>query len=383
MARKVVIGVGIATHPVAAGGNSWLFLQWVLGFRELGWDVWCVEQVRSDRCIDADWNPTSFAASANRAHWNRVTDRFALGGCATLLVDGAAANLGEARRFAREADLFLNLSGHFRDPRLATPRARRVYVDLDPGFTQIWAEAYGADMHFGGHDAFFSIGTQLGREGCRAPTCGIEWQPTLPPVALSYWPFEPQPTFRTFTTVAHWGGYGWCEWNGEWYVGSKGEQFVRFVDLPKQVAGRLEIATDVRGHADELQAFREAGWHLTDTATACASLESYEHYVRQSSAEFSAAKGGYVLLQDAWFSDRSVCYLAAGRPVILQDTGFGATVPVGSGLHAFRTFDEATLACRRVLADFAAEQRAARALAERYFASGVVIGAMLERLGRA
>lgn len=379
MARKVVIGIGVASHPVAAGGTSWLFLQWVLGFRELGWEVWCVEQLRSDRCIDAGLNPCGFPASANRAHWDRVMVRFALASCSTLLVDGRAANLVEAQRFAREADLFLNLSGHFDDPQLATPRARRVYVDLDPGFTQMWVEVYGVDMHFAGHDIFFSVGTRLGQPGCRVPTCGIAWQPTLPPVALRSWPFEPQPTFGRFTTVAHWGGYGWCEWNGEWYT-DKREEFVKFVGLPARLPAALEIATDVHGHAKELESFRDAGWGLTDAAVVCETLEGYERYVQGSSSEFSAAKGGYVLAQSGWFSDRSVCYLASGRPVVLQDTGIGEAVPVGQGLHTFRTLDEAARACRRVVDAFPAEQRAARALAERYFASDVVIGAMLERV---
>jgi hypothetical protein len=379
MTQKVVLGVGIASHPVAAGGNSWLFLQWVLGFRDLGWDVWCVEQVRSTSCIDPRWQPCAFADSTNRRHWDGVVRRFELGDCATLFVDDDAPGAAAAQRFAHEADLFVNLSGHFAHPDFPMPRARRAYVDLDPGFTQAWAEVYGADMHLAGHDAFFSVGTRLGETGCRAPTCGIDWQPTFPPVALRHWPFEPQPEFRKFSTVANWGGYGWCEWDGEWYTG-KSDEFVKFVDLPRRVPASLEIATDVHGHAGELRSFREAGWQLADTAVVCASLEGYEHYVRESSAEFTAAKGGYVLSQAGWFSDRSVCYLASGRPVVLQETGVGSKVPVGSGLHTFRTPEEAAACCRRVVGDFAAEQRAARALAERYFASDVVIHAMLSRL---
>ena len=381
MPRKVVIGVGIAGHPVAAGGNAWIFLQWALGFRELGWEVWCVEELQSAKCIDTRWQRVPFAASANRTHWDATLGRFELDGCSTLLVDGDAPNLPEARRFAREADLFLNLSGHFADPQIVMPRARRVYVDLDPAFSQMWADVYGVDMHFAGHDAFFTVGACFGDPGCRAPTCGIRWQPTFPPVVLRHWPFDPQPAFRTFSTVAHWGGHGWCEWNGEWYT-SKREEFEKFVDLPRRVPAPLAIATDVRGHAAELEGFRTAGWTLADTASVCASLATYERFVRDSSAEFSAAKGGYVRSRGGWFSDRSVCYLASGRPVVLQETGIGTKVPTGSGLHTFQSLDEAAAGCARVVADFAAEQRAARALAERYFASEVVIGELLLRLGR-
>ncbi|MGH7265965.1 MAG: glycosyltransferase, partial [Candidatus Rokuibacteriota bacterium] len=186
---KALIGVGVASHPLSAAGNTWASLQWVLGFRELGWEVWMIESLASDRCVDAGWKPSAFPESANGRHWRQVVDRFGLGGSATLLLDGDAASVREAKRFAAGADLFLNISGHFKAPDFRMPRARRVYLDLDPAFTQIWADVYGADMNFTGHDAFFSVGSRLGRDGCLAPTCGIDWLPTLPPVVLTHWRF--------------------------------------------------------------------------------------------------------------------------------------------------------------------------------------------------
>jgi hypothetical protein len=378
--RKAVICVGIASHPISAAGNSWAFLQWALGFRELGWDVWIVESIASRGCVDANWKPCSFAESANRMHWDATMSRFGMRERSTLLVDGEAANSPEAQRFGREAEVFLNVSGHFKHDALATPRARRVYLDLDPGFTQIWAEAYGSSMNFAGHDAFFTVGTRLGGPDCRAPTCGIQWQPTFPPVVLKWWPFMPQPSFGKFSTVAHWHGYSWVEWQGEWYKG-KGEEFAKFVELPNRADACFEIATETSTHTGELQAFQNAGWRLTDSATVCHSFDGYERFIRDSSAECSAAKGGYVVSHGGWFSDRSVCYLASGRPVVLQDTGISALLPAGAGLHPFRTLEEAAACCQRVIANFQAEQRAARKLAETHFASEVVIGKMLERLG--
>jgi hypothetical protein len=376
---KVLIGVGVASHPLAAAGNTWAFLQWVLGFRELGWEVWMMESLGSDRCVDAGWKPCAFAESANGRHWRHVVDRFGLGDSATLLLDGEAANVRTAKRFAADARLFLNISGHFKAPGFRMPRARRVYLDLDPAFTQIWADVYGADMNLTGHDAFFSVGSHLGRDGCVAPTCGIDWLPTLPPVVLAFWPFRSQTGFQRFSTVAHWRGYRWCEWNGNWYK-DKGDEFARFVDLPRRVGARLEIATEIHALGDELRAFSDAGWTLADGPAISRSLECYEAYLADSSAEFSAAKGGYVLSRCGWFSDRSVCYLASGRPVVLQDTGIGRSLPVGKGLHLFSDVDGAASACRRVVDHFAEEQQAARALAETHFASDVVIERMLERL---
>jgi hypothetical protein len=376
---KAVIGVCVASHPLFAAGNTWAFLQWVLGFRELGWEVWMIEALTSDRCIDAAWHPCPFAESANSRHWRQVVDRFGLADAATLLVDGDAPNVQEAKRFAADADLVLNVSGRLRIPEFRTPRARRVYLDLDPAFTQIWADVYGVDMNFTGHDAFFSVGTRLGREGCLAPTCGIDWMPTLPPVVLRYWPLQPQSGFVSFSTVAHWRGYGWCEWNGRWYK-DKAEEFTKLVSLPRRVGARMEIATEVRALQDELGAFSEAGWTLEDGYAVSRSLECYETYIRDSSAEFSAVKGGYVLSQSGWFSDRSVCYLASGRPVVLQDTGIGRAVPATKGLHLFSDLEGAVTACRTVVEHFSEEQHAARTLAETYFASHLVIERMLERL---
>ncbi|MGH7265933.1 MAG: glycosyltransferase, partial [Candidatus Rokuibacteriota bacterium] len=173
--------------------------------------------------------------------------------------------------------------------------------------------------------------------------------------------------------------YRWCEWKGRWYK-DKGDEFAKLVDLPRRVGARLEIATEIHALQDELRAFSGAGWTLADGLAVSRSLECYEAYLGGSSAEFSAAKGGYVLSQCGWFSDRSVCYLASGRPVVLQDTGIGRSLPVGRGLHLFSDVEGAVTACRGVVERFPEEQRAARALAETHFASDVVIERMLARL---
>jgi hypothetical protein len=378
--NKIVIAVGIAGHPIAAAGNTWAFLQWVLGFREAGWDVWMVEALPSEKLVDEAWAKSSYEDSANKAHWEQVTQQFGLEACSTLLVDERADNLDQARDFATEADLFLNVSGHFKSKMLTFSKARKLYLDLDPGFTQIWAETYGSDMNFSGHDVFFTYGTRLGQADCKAPTCGMEWKGILPPVVLSHWPCQPlQTEFEKFSTLAHWQGYKWCEWKGQWYTG-KSEEFHKLLDVPRSVPGVIELATEVEANAIELKSFAEAGWHLVQGTEISRSFNTYEAYLRNSSCEFTAAKGGYVLSQGGWFSDRSVCYLASGRPVVLQGTGIETTVPVGEGLHVFGDAVSAAQACCQVLENFSQNQRAARLLAERFFDSRVVINSLLSRV---
>jgi hypothetical protein len=276
----------------------------------------------------------------------------------------------------------VNLSGHFKSRALDFSKALKLYFDLDPAFTQIWAETYGSDMNFKGHDVFFTYGTRLGKEGCRAPTCGIEWKSSLPPVVLKYWPCQPvQSTFEKFSTLAHWQGYKWCEWKGEWYTG-KSEEFHKLVQVPRSVHGKIELATEVEVNAVELQPFVEAGWSLVNGTEISRSFAVHEAYLRESSCEFSAAKGGYVLSQGGWFSDRSVCYLASGRPVVLQGTGIEKTVPTGNGFgfHIFQDTGGAVKTCNQVLDNFEENQRQARRLAEDYFDSHVVIASLLKQL---
>jgi hypothetical protein len=376
---KIVIGVGIACNPIASAGVIWNYLNWALGFRELGWDVWIAEGIAGEDCVDAQWQKTAAAQSANVAQWNSIVARFGFAGRATLLIDDQADDLDTFRDFCAEADLFLNLSGHFRSPAVSFPRAVKIYQDGDPAFSQIWAAGYGVDMHFEGHDRFVTAGLRFGQPGTFAPTCGIEWIPTFPPVVLSHWPFQAQEEFDRFTTVANWQGYSNSEWQGVWFTGKR-EEFLRFTTVPRHVSRPIEVATHVAAHEWELPAFREGGWRFVEVSSVCDTLESYGAYIHGSSAEFSIAKGGYVVSRAGWFSDRAVCYAASGKPLVAQDTGVGDLLPTGAGFHTFSTPAEAVAACERVITDFPAQQKAARALAEEYFDSRKVLTRLLDRL---
>lgn len=376
---KLVISVGIASYPISSAGNTWNSLNWALGFRELGWDVWIVENLNGKRCIDSNWKPALPAESANVRRWKEIVSEFQFENRSTLLIDDDAADLDAFRDFSNEAELFINLSGHLKTKVTRFEKALKVYQDGDPAFTQIWASKYGCDMNFENHDRFVTAGLRLGQPGSFAPTCGIEWIPTFPPVVLKYWPVKLEKEFDRFTSVAHWIGYSSCEWEEKWFHGKR-EEFTKFIELPGKVSRTVELAVNYSDHKYDFCDFEKNGWKFVEASKVCKSLHSYGNYIADSSAEFGVAKGGYVLSQAGWFSDRSVCYAASGKPLIVQDTGLGSLLPQGEGYHSFSTLDEAVLACEKVISDFPNQQRRSRLLAEEFFDSKKVLSKLLDRL---
>jgi hypothetical protein len=383
MPRRIVIGVGIASYPLHAAGNTWAFLEWVLGFRAAGWDVWIVEDIHSAKCVDATGKEGCPPAdSVNLAYWNDIVGQFGLKDRATLIIDGQSPALPELLRFARDAELFFNISGHFRQEAVLAAPAQRVYVDIDPAFTQIWSEIYHADMKMDGHDIFVSIGRHLGKPGCHAPLAGRNWLPIGVPVMLDY--FQPQGMVpgQTWTTFTHWYGYPQVEYDGAWF-GNKSEEFAKLVDLPGKTAEKLEIATDLHPEDKAVQQFLAGGWSLIDARPLNTPWQRYRDYAAQSRGEFCVAKNGYVRSRCGWFSDRSAMYLALGRPVILQDTGWTDFYPSGEGLLAFHDEASALEALETVARDPVRHARAARAIAEKYCSAPLVVSQFLETIGLA
>ena len=280
--------------------------------------------------------------------------------------------------FAREAEFLFNISGHFHTPEVVAAIDRRVYVDLDPAFTQIWAEIYHSDMRLEMHNIFVTIGRRLGRKDCRSPLAGRDWRPVGVPVALEHFTLsnvaEPGEVWTTFT---HWYGYNPVEYLGEWY-GNKSEEFDRLVDLPRRTRERLEIATDLNADDPTGARFRAGGWQLVDARPLNTPWQRYRDYAASSRGEFCVAKNGYVRSHCGWFSDRSAMYLALGRPVILQDTGWTDFYPSGEGLLAFTDETSAAAALEEVGRDPVRHARAARAIAEKYCAGPVVVNQFLE-----
>jgi hypothetical protein len=350
------------------GGAAWAVLQWVLGLRRLGHDVWLIEPV------DALTAPRIGTLGA-------IAAEFGLDGRAALLCDRQTAGLSytSLRTVCRSADVLLNVSGMLTDVELIEHAKTRVWLDLDPCFNQHW-HAQGLDMRFAGHDRFVTVGQRLGLPGCDVPTCGRSWLRTLPPVVLDEWPPGVEIAFDGLTTVGNWRAYGSIEQNGR-RLGQKAHSVRALIGLPALTQERIMPALSIHPdeHAD-LGALDRHGWHILDPAALTPSPSAYRDFIRSSKAELGIVKEGYVVSRCGWFSDRSACYLAAGRPVVAQDTGFGGALPAGEGLLTFDTAQDAAAAIERVMVDRQRHARAARELAEAYLDSDRVLKHLLEAL---
>ena len=373
----VAIVAGALANKPGSGGEAWVRLSWVLGLRRLGWDVWFVERLAA-------------ADPAGIAYFESVVEAFGLGERAALLSAEGESLVGPEEAALADlvagAEALFDVSGHLgRGPLLAAAQ-RRIYVDLDPGFTQAWHADPGIDFSVEGYDRYFTVGQSIGQPGCPVPTAGIEWVPTLPPVLLDEWPAAPPPAAPlTFTTVATWRSpYGGLVIDGR-EMSLKHHQFRRFAEMPERVEGvELELALDIHpGDAADLELLRGHGWRLVDPREAVASPAAFREYVRRSGAELSVAQGVYVEASTGWFSDRTAAYLASGRPAVLQDTGGGATLST-DGLQtrpAVVTFDDLDAAVAGIEAvrdDYEAHAAAARGFAERHLDSDRVLSRVLE-----
>jgi hypothetical protein len=374
MARVVVCGYMIR-HPVA--GNLLAFFHYVLGLHRLGHEVAYLEESGWPySCYDPvtrhwqDHPDTGLAVVRALAAEHGMSIPVCYVNRDTGRVDGS--DRAGVRRMLESADLLLNIGGVCWLPEFELCH-RRGLVDMDPVFTQV---AQFAARVLPDYDVHFSYGANIGRPGCTVPTGGVEWLPTVPPVVPELWQCPAPPADAPFTTVANWGSYGGLTHDGEHY-GQKDEEFLRLVDLPRRTAQRLELA--ISGGQDVRGRLRAAGWSVRDAGEEVSTdVPTYRGYITGSRGEFSAAKNAYVKTRSGWFSDRSVCYLAAGRPVVLQDTGFSDWLPTGRGVLAFTNIDEAADQLERVNADYPAHGRAARDLAERVFDYRVVLPRLLE-----
>lgn len=373
----VVIATSKWTSWPDVAGAAWVPVQYVLGFARLGVEAIWVDHLRRvdprRHVHSVEYLMRRFAAAA---------DDFGFAGRWCVIYDDGARYFGltEAELLDRvsQADQLLALSGKGLPERspLRSIR-RRAYIDVDPGFTQMWAQQ--VDMGLDQFDEFFTVGQNIGGPGSRAPTLGRRWHPILPPVVLDQWPANIDEDCTRFSTVADLWGKQYIRFEGE-YFGSKRDQFLRFVELPVAVGRSLEVALTVHqtDHKD-LRLLNRCNWKVVDPYLHAGDLHSYREYIRYSRGEFSIAKDGYVRASCGWVSDRSACYLASGKPVIVQSTGFERALPTGDGLLTFRTPQEAAEAIRAVDDDYLRHAEAARRLAEERFDSDRVLTTILER----
>jgi hypothetical protein len=358
-----------------------VFLQYLLGFRRLGWDAFFVDW------LDPSMYEGPLERSPGTAYLRGVMEQSGLGASYTLLNRQTGRSIAGLPRDeivarARGASFLLNVMGYLDDEEILACARRRVFLDIDPGFGQMWHEL-GLHEAFAGHDDHVTIGENIGRLGCSLPTCGLRWLTSRQPVVLELWPAQAEGSDR-FTSVATWrGAYAPIEFRGERY-GLRAHEFRKFAELPRLTSRQFELALDI--HEAEVQdraLLSEHGWRVVEPGAVAGDPDRYRAYIADSRAEFTVAKGMYVKTGSGWVSDRSICYLASGKPVLAQDTGLDALYPVGEGLLAFRTLDEALAGVEALERDYEGHARAARRLAEAYFDSDKVLGRLVESLGSA
>jgi hypothetical protein len=375
------IAASVAQRP-GYGGHAWAFLQYAFGAQQLGYEPIFIDRLSFDMATDAGGLPSRSARRKAIEWFKQVMDFAELDGSYSLLLDdGETIGLTRDALLQRisRAPALINVMGFLTDPDLLGAAETLVFLDVDPGFPQAWRELGQADL-MAGHHRFASVGANLGRAGCRIPTAGLDWIPLRPPVSLARWPFV-EGSSRTFRTVGSWRGpYDPVEFDGRTF-GLRVHEFRKFLDLPSRVEAEFEVALDI-DPADraDVKAMRSNGWRLARPAAVAGSPADYRVFIQSSGAEIAIAKEMYVDTSSGWFSDRSACFLASGRPVLAQDSGFGASLPVGEGLLGFRTADEAAEGARAILGDWRRHSRAARALAEEFFDAKKVLGGLLAEL---
>jgi hypothetical protein len=385
MKRETVVVAGSLAQKPWHGGHSWVLLQYLLGFRRLGYDVLFLDRLEPEMCRDADGAPCPIDRSANLSCLREIMERFDLGGAYAVICDRGERFLGAARRQVLERTgrsvLLLNVMGFLAEAEILAAAPRRVFLDIDPGFGQMWREQGLADP-FRGHDQFVTIGQNIGRPDCGIPTCGLTWITTPQPVVLEQWPVTPADDAERFTSIASWrGAYAPVEYQGRTY-GLRAHELRRFAALPRLSGRRFELALDIHpADAKDRALLGDNGWVLIDPKAVAGDPWAYRRYVQGSGAELTVAKNMYVQTNSGWFSDRSICYLASGKPVLAQDTGLAGHYPIGEGLLTFTTLDEAVLAVEELARDPGRHARAARALAEEYFESDRVLSRLLAELG--
>jgi len=401
--RIIVTGL-IAQHP-ALGGVAWDYLQYALGLHRLRHDVYYVEDSGEwpynvdGGATGQDW--VARDCTPNVQHLAETMARFGMADrwAYRFPIDARWFGLSDAKRaeVIGTADLLINVSGSLEHPDEYRGAARLVYIDSDPVFTQIKLALPDEHLDFkrrvAAHDVHFSFGEQL---SALVPDTPYSWLPTRQPIVRSEWTTGEQPR-PAYTTIMSWTSYKPLCYRGQRY-GQKDVELQRFVELPR---GRpdvtFEVALNPTQHAQwesdddsgrpdppglrvsALDRLQRAGWHVVDAREHCSDLDGYRAYIQTSKGECSVAKNGYVKGRPAWFSCRSACYLAAGRPVVVEDTGFGAVIPTGLGVLAFSSIEQAAAAIDDVEANYARHAAAARDLAATYFDSDRVLTDLIER----
>ena len=381
---KIVLLHFAGQMPLA--GIAWQAAHYLVALDKLGYEAWYVEDSGANP-YDPRVESVVMNCDYNVAYLKRVMERFGFGErwayrCGVDETYHGLSRAGIAQLYG-EADALINLCGahHLFERHLACPV--RVLIDTDPGYQQINYAKGDPDerAYIDAHTHFFTYGANIGRSDCPIPLSGIEWRPTRPPVDVDLWP-EPAGAPACFTSIASWDNRGKdIEYDGSTYFWSKHVNFLKFLDIPERRTNacfRMAILPPQDAIRREVASH---GWQLTDPRPVSADIDSYRDFIAGSRGEFTVAKDIYVRTNSGWFSDRAVCYLASGRPVITMGTGFDRLYPVGEGLLHFSTHEEALAAIDAINGDYLRHSRAAREVAREFFSGERVVAQLLGEIG--
>jgi hypothetical protein len=389
MKRKRIVVMGfMGSMPIA--GVIWQHIHYIVGLQRLGHDVYYIED-----SARLPYNPETFEVNEEIDYAAKILSQLSRefgfknrwGFCARFLKDNPTAGLPlrKIRQLYKDADAILNICGtqEFNDDLLKSDRI--LYVESDPGVEQIKIDKRVRSTidYLRRHRALFTFGENVGTKKFPVPTHGFKWLPTRQPIVTDFWKTSRAPArAAVFTSIANWSTSGLKDitWRGKKYLWSKSREFIRYIEAPKKSGETFELATDMKDR--QLHAkFERNSWRFTSPLQMSVDYWLYRDYIRKSKGEFTVAKDQYVRLDTGWFSDRSGCYLAAGRPVIIQETGFSKIYGGNGGLFSFRSLGEIRDAVKRINRDYAKHSRAARTLAREVFEAEKVVGSLLERAG--
>ena len=355
------------------GGHLWAYLNWALGLRSLGCKVIWLEFVPPS--TPAEKIRANIAALKIRLETYGLVNCLALHSCSNEPLPTELTTACLSMDEAEGADLLLEL--RYNTPLQIVKRFRRsALVDLDPGLLQMWMNK--GQVCVAPHDVYFTIGETVGRPGAQVPDTGLRWNYTPPCVALDWWRPCKATTNAAFTTIVHWYAGAWLGGEDDACFEDKRSGFLPFLDLPHYTGQSLELAVDLAADDAQRSVLIRRGWRLVDAHTVASTPWDYQNYIQESFAEFSCTKPAYVRLQTAWVSDRTLCYLASGKPAVVQHTGSSRFLPDSAGLFRFRDAEEAGFSIHRVVSDYENQCKLARALAEDYFDARKVVSNVLE-----
>jgi hypothetical protein len=383
MRTPVFVGSAFVAGYPEGGGNFWVPLQYLLGLRALGVEAFWLEFL---------WARGDVARVRGFVDvFHRYVEELGVAPWVVLVFfpegtrddpPGAAEHFGmtaeELRARARSA-LLLNLANSVTAP-LRVGFAQTALLDIDPGPFQLWAREH--DLGVGGHDVHLTIGQNLGAPDSPVPLGDVRWHRVWPAVHLPAWPDQGGSGGEAYTTVTQWWTGQYAVLDGDLYDCNKRPGFLEMAELPRRAPVALELAANIHpGETEDLELLARHGWRLAQPSAVAGTPERFRRYVQGSRGEFSCAKPPYVKARAGWVSDRTICYLASGRPCVVQATGAEKHLPPSAGLRFFRSVEEAAEAMRAIEADYAAACRAARRLAEEVFATRVVLPALLAAAG--